>query len=166
MRTEGGKKAAIGDFAAAWNLRQSYEVNGVGAGGHAGAETLGESAKVVGVGANPDRLIWTVAEVVVLKSLVSLGVNDRVGFGAVGAGAEHITRGIQAVDVRRNDMCMGPDQSASVRRGFSHGGDEMWRRHPLSLCWGLRCGDGVQARWGGALYRGEAQPWRWYMWGW
>ena len=40
--TEGGDKVSIGDFAAAWNSRRRYEVNGVGAGGHAGADTLGE----------------------------------------------------------------------------------------------------------------------------
>ena len=42
VRTEGGDKAAIYDFAAAWNRQWSYKVNGVDAGGHAGANTLGE----------------------------------------------------------------------------------------------------------------------------
>ena len=57
---EGGDKAAIGDFAATWNRRRSYEVNGVGAGGDVGSDTLGELAKVVGVGADQDVLVWTV----------------------------------------------------------------------------------------------------------
>ena len=94
VRMEGGDEAAIGDFSTAWNSRRSYEVNGVGSGGHAGANTLGESAKVVGVGANTDSLVWTVDEVVVFKSLAGIGVNDRVGFVEVGAGAERITKGI------------------------------------------------------------------------
>ena len=85
---------AIGDFAALWNRIRSYEVNGFGAGGHAGADTLGESAKVVGVGANTDSLVWTVDEVVVFKRLAGIGVNDRVGFVEVGAGADRITKGI------------------------------------------------------------------------
>ena len=42
VRTEGGNEAAICDFVAAWNCRWSYEVNGVGASGHAGADTLGQ----------------------------------------------------------------------------------------------------------------------------
>ena len=121
VRTEGGDEAAIGDFAAAWNRRQIYKVNGVGAGGHAGANTLGESAKVVGVGTNPDGLVWTAAEVVVFKSLASIGVNDIFGFGAVGAGAERITRGSRVVGVGRNDVCVGPERSVLVWRGFSHG---------------------------------------------
>ena len=132
VRTEGGNKAAIGDFASAWNCRQSYKVNGVVACRHADANTLGESAKVVGVGANPDGPIWTAAEVVVFESLSGLGVNDRVGFGAFGAGAERITRGSRVVGVRRNDVCVGPERSASVRSGFSRVGDEMWRIHPWS----------------------------------
>ena len=45
VRTDGGNEAAIGDFASAWNLQQSYKVNNVGASGHAGADTLGESAR-------------------------------------------------------------------------------------------------------------------------
>ena len=131
-----------------------------------GADNLGDSSKVVGVGADPDSLLWTAAEVVVFKSLSGLGFNDKLGFGAVGTGAEWITRVSRVVVVWRNDVCVGPEQSALVRCGFSRGGDDMWRRHPWSLCWGLRCGGGVQARWGGALYRGEAHPRRWYMWGW
>ena len=78
--TEGGDKATIGDFVAAWNRQRSYEVNGVGAGGHAGANNLGESAKVVGVGADPDGLVWTAAEVMSFESLAGPGVNDGVGF--------------------------------------------------------------------------------------
>ena len=112
--------------------RRSYEVNGIGAGGHAGANTLGESAKVVGVGANPDDLVCTAAEVVVFESLAGLGVNDGVGFSTVDAGVERITRGSWFVGVGRNNVCVGPEQSALVRRGFSRGGDEMWRRHPRS----------------------------------
>ena len=76
VRTYGGDKAAIGDFVDACNFRQSYEVNGVGAGGHAGANTLGELAKVVGVGADPDDLILNADEVVVFDSLVGFSVND------------------------------------------------------------------------------------------
>ena len=78
VRTKGGDEAAIGDFAIACNWRQSYEVNGVGAGGHAGANTLGDSAKVVGVGANPDGLVWTADDLVVFKILAGFGVNDGV----------------------------------------------------------------------------------------
>ena len=66
---------------------------------------------------------------VVLESLAVLGFNNRVGFGAVGAGAEQITRGIRVVGVRRNDMSVGPERSELVRRGFSRGGDEMWQSH-------------------------------------
>ena len=39
VRTDGGNKEDIGDFAAEWNRQQSNEVNGVGAGGHAGDDT-------------------------------------------------------------------------------------------------------------------------------
>ena len=49
VRTEGGNEAAIGDFASAWNLQQSYKVNNVGASEHAGADTLGKASKVLGV---------------------------------------------------------------------------------------------------------------------
>ena len=132
VRTEGGNKAAIGDFAAVWNHQRSYKLNGVGDGGHAGADTLGESAKVVGIGTNPDGLVWTAAEVVVFESLAGLNVNGGVGFGAVGAGAERITRGSRVVGVGRNDVCVGTERSALVRRGFSRGGYEMWQSHPRS----------------------------------
>ena len=54
-----------------------------------------------------------------------LGVNNGVGFGAVGAGADQITRGSRVVGVGRNDVCVGPEQSASVRRGFSRGGSTL-----------------------------------------
>ena len=111
MRTEGGVEAAIGEFASAWNRRWSYKVNGVGADGHAGARILGESAKVVGVGENLDGLVWTAAEVVVFDSLAGLSVNDEVGLGAVGAGAERITRSSQVVGVIRNDVCVGPERN-------------------------------------------------------
>ena len=130
VRTEGGNEATIGDFAAAWNRRQIYEVNGVGVGWHAGADTLGDSEKVVGVGADTDGLVWTAAEVMVFKSLAGIGVNDGVGFGAVGAGAEWITRGSRIVGIRWNDMRVGPEWSVSVWRRFSRGGDEMGRSHP------------------------------------
>ena len=93
---------------------------------------MGESAKDVGVGVDPDGLVWTAAEVMVSESLAGLGVNDGFGFGAVGAGAERITRGSRIVGVRRNDVFVGPDRSASLRRGFSRGGYEMWRSHPWS----------------------------------
>ena len=86
---------------------------------------MGKSAKVIGVGANPDSRVWTPAEVVVFESLAGLGVSDGVGFGAVGAGADRIT---------------------SVQSRFSHGVDEMWRIHPQIWCWGLRSSGGVQAR--------------------
>ena len=49
---------------------------------------MGESAKVVGLGADPYGLVWTAAKLMVFESMVGLGVNDVVGFGAVGAGAE------------------------------------------------------------------------------
>ena len=130
MRTEGGDEAAIDDLAAAWDRRQSYEVNGVGAGGHAGADTLGDSAKVVCVDADPEVLVWTAAEVMLFESLAGIGVNDRLGFRAVVAGAERITRGRRIVGVGRNDVRVGPERSALVRRGFSRGGDKMWWRHP------------------------------------
>ena len=132
VRTEGGNKAVIGDFAAACNRRRSHKVNGVGAGGHTGADTSGKSAKVVGVGANPDSLVWTAAEVVVFESLAGIGINDGVVFAAVGAGAERITSSNQVVGVVQNDVCMGPERSALVRRGFSRGGDKMWRIRPRS----------------------------------
>ena len=132
VRTEGGDEAAIGDFAAEWNRQRSYKVNDVGAGWHADADTLVKSAKVVGVGANPDGLVWAAAEVVVFESLAGLGVNDRVGFSAFCAGAEMITRGIRVVGVRRNDVCVVPERSASVQHRFSRDGDEMWWRHPRS----------------------------------
>ena len=134
VRTESGDEPAIGDFADKWNRRRIYKVNGVGSGGHAGGNTLGESAKVVGVGANPDGLVWIAAEVVVFESLADIGVNDRVDFGAVGAEAERITRGIRDVGIGWNDVCVGLERSASVRRGFSRGGDEIWWSHPRSLC--------------------------------
>ena len=92
---------------------------------------MGNSAKFVGVGANPDGLVWSAAEIVVFEILASLGVNDVVGISAVGAGAEQITRGSQVVGVRWNDMCVGPDWKL-VRRGFGRGGGEMWQRHPRS----------------------------------
>ena len=146
MRTEGGDEAAIDDFASAWNCQQSYKINGVGAGGHAGANTLGDSAKVVGVGANPDGLVWNASGVVVFESLAGLGVNDRVGFGAVGAIAERIMRGIRVLGVGRNDVFVGLERSALVRRRFIRGGDKMWRSHPWSWCWGLCSSGGAQAR--------------------
>ena len=130
VRTEGGDEAAIGDFSAAWNRRRSYEVNGIGAGGHAGANTLGESAKVVGLGADPYGLVWTASEVMVFERLDGLSVNDGVGFGAFGVGAERIMRGSRIFGVGRNDVHVGPERSALVRRRFSRGGDEMWRSHP------------------------------------
>ena len=40
--TEGGDEADIGEFAAACDRQRIYEVNAVGAGGYAGADTLGE----------------------------------------------------------------------------------------------------------------------------
>ena len=86
---------------------------------------MGESAKVVGVGADPDGLVWNAAEVTVFESLAGLGVN------AVGMGAERITRGIRIVGVGRNDVRVGPERIVSVWRGFSCGGDEMWWSHPL-----------------------------------
>ena len=130
VRMEGGNEAAIDEFAAAWNLRRIYEVNGVGDGGHAGANTLGESDNVVVVGAYPDGLVWTAAEVTVFESLAGLGVNDGVSFGAVGTGAERITRGSRIVGVGRNDVRVVPERSASVRRRFIRSGDEMWQSHP------------------------------------
>ena len=132
MRTEGGVEAAIGEFASAWNRRWSYKVNGVGADGHAGARILGESAKVVGVGENLDGLVWTAAEVVVFDSLAGLSVNDEVGLGAVGAGAERIIRGSQMVRVGRNGVHVGPEWIVSVQRWVSRIGDEMWWSHPQS----------------------------------
>ena len=66
----------------------------------------------------------------VFESLAGLGVNDRVGFGAVGAGAEQITRSIRIIGVGRNDVHVGTERSASVRRGFSRSGDGIWRVHP------------------------------------
>ena len=146
VRKEGGDKAAIDDFASAWNCQQSYKINGVGAGGHAGANTLGDSAKVVGVGANPDGIVWNASGVVVFESLAGLGVNDRVGFGAVGAIAERIMRGIRVLGVGRNDVFVGLERSALVRRRFIRGGDKMWRSHPWSWCWGLCSSGGAQAR--------------------
>ena len=134
VKTEGGNEAAIDDFATAWNRRRIYEVNGFGAGGNVVADTLGELSKVVGVGANPDSLVWAPAEVVVFKILAGIGVNDGIGFGAVGAGLERIIRGIRFVGVGRNDMRVGPERSTLVRRGFRRGGDEMWWSHPCSLC--------------------------------
>ena len=107
---------------------------------------MDELAKVVGVGANPDGLVWTTVDVVVFESLAGIGVNDEVGFGAVGARAEHITRGTQVVGIGQNDVCMGPERSALVYRRFSRGGDEMWRSHPRSWCGGLRCGISAQVR--------------------
>ena len=89
-------------------------------------------AKFVGVGVNPDGLVWTTDEVVVFESLDGLGVNDRVGFGGVGTVAERITRDSRVVGVGWNDMCVGLERSVSVRRGFSRGGDDMWRHHPRS----------------------------------
>ena len=130
VRTEGGDEASIGDFAAAWNRRRSYEVNGIGAGGHAGANNLVKSAKVVGVGVDPDGLVWTAAEVMLFESLAGLGVNDGVSFGAVGTGAERITRGSRIVGVGRNDVRVVPERSASVRRRFIRSGDKMWKSHP------------------------------------
>ena len=130
VKTEDGNKAAIGEFVAAWNRRRSYEVNVVGAGGHTGADTLGELAKVVGVGADPDGLVWTASEVMVFESLVGPSVNDGVGFCAVGAVLERITRGRRIVGVGRNDVRVVPERSALVRHGFSRGGDEIWRSHP------------------------------------
>ena len=130
MRTEVGDEAAIGDFAAAWNRQRIYEVNGVGTGGHVGSDTLGESAKFIGVGADPDGFVWTAAEVVVFENLAGLGVNDGVGFSTASAGAERITRVSWIVGVGRNDVHVGLERSASVRHGFSRGGDEMWRSHP------------------------------------
>ena len=91
---------------------------------------MGKSAKVVGVGVDPDGLVWTAAEVMVFESLAGLGVNDGVGFGTVGAGAERITRGRRIVVVGRNNVRVGPERSALVRRGFNRGGDDMWRSHP------------------------------------
>ena len=128
--TEGGNEADIGDFAAAWDRRQRYEVNGVGASGNAGADTLGDSSKVVSVGADPDGLVWTADEVMVFEILAGPSVNDGVGFGAVGAGADWITRGSQIVGVGWNDVRVGTERSESVRREFSRGRDEMWRRNP------------------------------------
>ena len=69
---------------------------------------------------------------VVFESLAGLGVNDRVGFDEVGAGAERVTRGNRFVGVGRNDVCMGTERSALVWRGFSRGGDEMWQSNPQS----------------------------------
>ena len=91
---------------------------------------MGELAKVVVVGADPDGLVWTAAEVMSFESLAGPGVNDGVGFDTVGAGAERITRGSRIVGVGHNDVHVGPERSASVRRRFSHGGDKMWRSHP------------------------------------
>ena len=44
---EGGNEAAIGVFEAAWNCQRNNEVNGVGAAGHAGADTLGSRPKLL-----------------------------------------------------------------------------------------------------------------------
>ena len=68
----------------------------------------------------------------VFESLAGLGVNDGVGFVAVGAGAKRITRGRRVVGVGRNGVCVVPERSALIRHGFSRGGDEMWRIHPWS----------------------------------
>ena len=89
---------------------------------------MGESAKDVVVGANPDGLVWTAAEVVVFESLFGLGVNDRVGFGVAGAGAERITRGSRVVGVGWNDVCMVLDWSGVHRFGAG------------SAVVGMRCG--------------------------
>ena len=136
MWTGGGNEASKGDFVTVWNCRRSYEVNVVGAGGHAGADTLGESAKVVGEGVDPDSLVYTVAEVMVFESLSGPGVNDGVGSYAVGTGLNRITRGSRIVGIGRNDVRVGPGvctlpkRSAAVRRWVSRGGDEMWWSHP------------------------------------
>ena len=76
--------------------------------GHARADTFGELVKVFGVGTDLGGLVWTADEVMVFKSLAGLGVNDGVGFGAVGAGAERIKRSIWIVGVRRNELHVGP----------------------------------------------------------
>ena len=128
--TEGGNEAAIGDFVGVWNRRCGYEENVVGSSGHAGADALGDSDKVFGVGADPYVLVWTAYEVMVFEILTGLGVNDGVGFGTVGAGAERITRGSRIFGVGRNDVRVGPERSALVQHGFSRGGDSMWRSHP------------------------------------
>ena len=136
LLTGGGNEAAKGDFVAVWNCRWSYEVNVVGAGEHAGADTLGESAKVVGVGADPDSFVYTAAEVMVSERLSGLGINDGVGSGAVGTGLDQITRGSRIVGIVRNDVrvgpgvCMVPKRSETVRRWVSRGGDELWWSHP------------------------------------
>ena len=89
---------------------------------------------VVGVGVDPDGLIWTASEVMVFERLDGLSVNDGVGFGAFGVGAERIMRGSRIFGVGRNDVHVGPERSALVRRRFSRGGDEMWRSHPWRGC--------------------------------
>ena len=91
---------------------------------------MGKLAKVFGIGADQDGLVWTKAEVMVFESLSGLGVNDGICFGAVGVGAERITRDGRIVGVGRNDVCVGPERSASVRRGFGRGRDEIWRSQP------------------------------------
>ena len=48
---------------------------------------MGKLAKVFGIGADQDGLVWTKAEVMVFESLSGTGVNDGVGFGVVGAGS-------------------------------------------------------------------------------
>ena len=97
---------------------------------------MGESAKVVGVGADPDSFVYTAAEVMVSERLYGLGINDGVGSGAVGTGLDQITRGSRIVGIVRNDVrvgpgvCMVPKRSAAVRRWVSRGGDELWWSHP------------------------------------
>jgi hypothetical protein len=79
-----GNDSSIGKFAVRGDLVLSDEPDGVGAGRHAGADTLGEASEFVGKGFGPGWGVRSLQEVTVLLDLASDRVDDRIGLMDVG----------------------------------------------------------------------------------
>ena len=77
--SDGRNEAPIGDLAADRDSTAFDESDGVGAGGHAGTNALGEASEVVGEGLDPNVFIRTGAEGRVLERLAGDVIDDGVG---------------------------------------------------------------------------------------
>ena len=78
LGANGGDNAAIGDGTIGGYLVTPDKVNGLGAGGHSCAETLGEAANFVGKSVDPLVFGGTLREVAIFQGLASEGIKDGV----------------------------------------------------------------------------------------
>ena len=73
-------KLAVRHLLLTWHGRLQDEKNSVGAGWYSGADTLGQSAEIVGETCCLHRFVWALAQVAVFKYFTGGSVKYRVGF--------------------------------------------------------------------------------------